>query len=351
MPAVTVERAIVLRYPDPQARLAGVALVSELFKREPPRRFTRQRPGDDWELRLTPPEADRIEYQLELRHRNGRVELVLDRDVPTAPGPFGKKSVLERPSYRHPAWLDVEAPEGDVRSLELRSRRLRGSVAGVLWSPARTPRAEPLPLLVVHDGPEYAAYSELARFLEVALARGRIPPLRAALLAPLQRDEHYSASARYTAALADELLPALASQTAVRPGRRWRVGMGASLGALAMLHGHRLRPETFGGLFLQSGSFFRQRYDHYERDFPRFGRIARFVGTVLRASSWADPVPVGLTTGTAEENRFNNRAAAAALQRQGYDAVLHEVRDAHNWIAWRDGLDPHLVDLLERVWT
>ena len=54
--------------------------------------------------------------------------------------------------------------------------------------------------------------------------------------------------------------------------------MGASLGALAMLHAHRMHPDLFGGLFLQSGSFFRQRLDRYERGFPRFGRISRFVG-------------------------------------------------------------------------
>jgi enterochelin esterase-like enzyme len=351
MPAVTAERAVVLRYPDANARLAGVALVSDLFKREPPRPFSRRRPGDDWELRLARPAADRIEYQLELRYRNGRTELVLDPGAPTTPGPFGEKSVLELPGYQPPAWLDVDAPEGDVRRLVLPSRGLHGAASGLLWAPAGTPRAEPLPLLVVHDGPEYAAYSELVRFLEVAFVQGRLPPLRAALLAPLQRDEHYSASARYTVALAEELLPALAAETAVPPGRRWRVGTGASLGALAMLHAHRRRPETFGGLFLQSGSFFRQRYDHHERGFPHFERIARFVGTVLRAESWADPVPIGMTAGTAEENRLNNRATAAALNRQGYDAVLHEVRDAHNWVAWRDSFDPHLVDLLDRAWT
>jgi hypothetical protein len=26
--------------------------------------------------------------------------------------------------------------------------------------------------------------------------------------------------------------------------------------------------------------------------------------------------------------------------------VLHEVRDAHNYVAWRDALDPHLTGLL-----
>jgi len=41
---------------------------------------------------------------------------------------------------------------------------------------------------------------------------------------------------------------------------------------------------------------------------------------------------------------------AAALRRQGHPAALHVVRDAHNFVAWRDALDPHLVDLLAEAW-
>jgi hypothetical protein len=28
---------------------------------------------------------------------------------------------------------------------------------------------------------------------------------------------------------------------------------------------------------------------------------------------------------------------------------MAEQRDAHNWVCWRDALDPHLPDLLEAV--
>jgi enterochelin esterase-like enzyme len=113
-----------------------------------------------------------------------------------------------------------------------------------------------------------------------------------------------------------------------------------------MLHAQRLRPSSFGALFLQSGSFFRQRWDRQESGFPRFRRIARFVGEVLSAESTAAPIPVTMTCGTVEENLTNNRAVAAALKRQGHPVVLHVNRDAHNYVAWRDCLHPHLTDLL-----
>ncbi len=127
--------------------------------------------------------------------------------------------------------------------------------------------------------------------------------------------------------------------------------MGASLGALAMLHAHRLHADSFAGLFLQSGSFFRQRFAGQERGFPRFARIARFVGTVLRAPSWPDAVPVSMTCGTGEENLENNRAMRDALAAQGYSADLDEHPDAHNWGSWRDTFDPHLISFLARLWS
>jgi enterochelin esterase-like enzyme len=348
-----VETQLVLRYPDPHDRLVRVRLLADLLKREPPRSFSRAGPGAEWELRLPAPPADRVEYQLELQYRNGRTELVCDPAVPRTPGPFGDKSVLELPGYRTPDWLDDdEAPAGPVKPLALRSRLLHGEVRGLLWSPAGADPAAPLPLLVVHDGPEFARYSALVRMLDSAAAEHELPPMRTALLGPVagQRDEHYSASGRYASALERELLPRLTELAPAPADRESRVGMGASLGALAMLHAHRVRPGTFGGLFLQSGSYFRARFDRHERDFPRFDRIARFVGTVLRADEWPDAIPVGMTCGTVEENAANNQAVFAALARQGYSVDLREVRDTHNWVAWRDSLYPDLVTLLQRAW-
>jgi enterochelin esterase-like enzyme len=341
---------IVLRYPDPRGRLTHVRLIADLFKREPPREFARV--GEGWELRLPAPAVDRLEYQLELVHRGGRRELVTDPEAPRAPGPFGERSALELPGYAPPEWLaDDDAPPGPVEPIVLRSRALRGEVRGLLWSSVEAEPRRPLPLLVVHDGPEYAEYSALLRLLDSAVAEREVPPMRAGLLAPMRghRDEHYSASGRYASALQRELLPQLALRAPASRSEA-RVGMGASLGALAMLHAHRARPGVFGALFLQSGSFFRARFDRYERGFARFDRIARFVGTVLRATDWPDRIPVTLTCGTAEENITNNRAVFAALAAQGYTVDMHEIRDGHNWVAWRDSLYPELVTLLQRVW-
>jgi enterochelin esterase family protein len=101
---------------------------------------------------------------------------------------------------------------------------------------------------------------------------------------------------------------------------------------------------------LQSGSFFRLRWDRQESGFPRFQRISRFVGQVLYGATAATPIAITLTCGAAEENLANNRAVASALRRQGHAVSLHVNRDAHNYVGWRDALDPHLVQLLARAW-
>ena len=142
-------------------------------------------------------------------------------------------------------------------------------------------------MLVAHDGPEYAEHSSLLTLL------AGLPPLRATLIGPVDRNETYSASARYARALADEILPAL-------PPAPVRIGLGASLGALALFHAHRRYPDSFDALFLQSGSFFR-RAESYERNFPRYERIARFVGGIHRNRP-VRAIPVVLGCGTVEEN-------------------------------------------------
>jgi enterochelin esterase family protein len=213
-----------------------------------------------------------------------------------------------------------------------------------VWSPADGR----LPLLVAHDGPEYDELSGLTRYAGAMIERGTLPPFRVALLPPGDRDQWYSASAVYTRALVDDILPALGRHVDVA-GRP--VGMGPSLGGLAMLHAQRQRPGTFAGLFLQSGSFFVPRFDRHESGFVRYARIVRFVSDVLRTPSWEDTTPVTLTCGAEEENAHNNRLMASALQAQGYPAELHEVADLHNYTSWRDAFDPHLTNLIARAWS
>jgi enterochelin esterase-like enzyme len=316
------------QFPDPRRRLAAVRLAHELRDRLP---YELTLHGTSWELSAPAPDVARFEYQFELIDGRGRSEWVLDPDnSKTASGPWGDKSVWEEPGYDPPAWLTGEA--GKAKAVTIPSRILKAELPALVW--AHPDATESSPMLVAHDGPEYAEHSSLLTLLS------ELPPLRATLIGPVERNETYSASARYSRALADEILPSL-------PSAPVRIGLGASLGALALFHAHRRYPDTFDALLLQSGSFFR-RAESYERNFPRYERIVRFVGGIHRNRP-ERAIPLVLGCGTVEENLPANRALEASLGKCGYDVRLQEFRDGHNWVAWRDSFQPHLGQLLERV--
>jgi enterochelin esterase-like enzyme len=337
---------LTFRLADPEGRYAAVRLCSDLPLSDRERSFARD--GTDWVLEIDPPPIARLEYHVEVTDADGSTETGPDPgNLLRAPGAFGEKSVLQLPGYEPPAWLDAPASGGRSQDFAVRGRGLGAHVHGRIWSPADTPDGEPLPLLVAHDGPEYDKLAGLTRYAGAQIAAGALPPHRVALLAPGPRDEWYSASALYSRALYVDVVPGLREAVTVAGAP---VGMGASLGALAMLVAQRRAPGTFSALFLQSGSFFMPRFDAHESGFSRYARIVRVVRRILRSLEHLAPVPVQLTCGIAEENVLNNRVMARVLAEQGYDARLDEVPDMHNYTGWRDAFEPHLTRLLARMW-
>lgn len=333
---------VTFRLPDPQRRLSSVRLAQQVGI-----------PGDyldfsygvkEWRLALPRPAVDRMEYLFEVEDHNEHRETVIDPTNPhRAPGAFGDKSVLEFPEYVAPGWLELPAAPAHGEPIELASESLVDTVTGELWTIGELGESDAAPLLVAHDGPEYARLGSLTQYLAASVGAGALPALRVALLAPGDRNRWYGADPSYARALCEQVIPALTAPATVR------VGLGVSLGALAILHAHRLFPDVFDGLFLQSGSFFTPELDPQEQRFSRFESVTRFVADVAQAVTDAHPVPVAMTCGIVEENLANNRSMAAALDRLGYRVTLDEDRDAHNYVAWRDALDPPLTDLLQRV--
>jgi enterochelin esterase family protein len=333
--------------------LVGVNLVQEVQRPRHGPAFNRGPADEAWQLRFPRADIDRMEYMFELIRSDGSAELIPDpNNRLRAPGPFGDKSVVEWPGYLSPAWMEGDRDHpGTLVGDTIDCRPLRASLDVGLWSSHGVEEGDSVPLLVAHDGPEYSEFSQLLNLLGRKTLQGALPPMRAALVGPVDRNETYSASATYGRALAHDILPWLNRYAPTPQGRRYRVGMGASLGALAMLHAHRTHPASFGAVYLQSGSFFRQRFDKHEAGFPRFRRISRFIGRILAAAGSTHPIPITMTCGSIEENLANNRAVHDALTQQGYDARLIVNRDGHNWVGWRDTFDPHLVGLLQEAWS
>jgi enterochelin esterase family protein len=325
---------------DRYRKLAGVRLVQDLGLEDVA--FIRARTV--WTLRIARPPVDRMEYLFEVQdHNDHRATITDPRNPRRVPGAFGDKSVIEFPEYAPPAWLDVPVARGDagvITPFEVEAPRLQSTVSGAVWTPDGVPDDAEIPLVVVHDGPEFDALAGFTHYVAAMIEEDSLPAVRVALLSPGERNSWYAANADYAATLAEAVLPAL-------PATHARIGVGASLGALALLHAQMLRTAPFDALFLQSGSFFTPELDPQESGFSGFEAVTAFVAALHGTRDARHRmIPVAMTCGGPEENFANNEAVAAALRRIGHTVTFTPVRDAHNYTAWRDAWHPHLTRLI-----
>lgn len=334
---------VLFRLADPDHELDGVRLEVDwiLGDVDPEFEWT----DGEWSRWVPRPDAWRLEYQLTAR-RGGDYSWMCDPGNPLrVSNPFGDKSEIRFPDYREPHWL-LTAVQGPVRRVHTPAGRLAAPVPVQLWSPAGLSADTAAPLLLVHDGSDMADRGSL---LAWASSMSADLPIRVALLDPPHglRDTWYSADSDYSDHLADVVLPALTSLVLTGP----IIGMGASLGALGMLTLQRRHPGSISALALQSGSFFTTELDSQESGYAYFDQICAAVrliatGPDLSTDSTPRPVPVLITCGTIEENRFNNEALAAALRRQHHPVTVRLVPDAHTMIGWRDAWFPALDSLI-----
>jgi enterochelin esterase-like enzyme len=328
---------------DPGEDVVDVRLWLDLEHHVDPPAMRRDR--GRWALEIARPPVQRLEYLYLLRYADGSVANLCDPDNPArVETAFGAHSVLEFPGYASPAWLTAPIEPGRSTALVVRALELRRPMPITIWSPADCPAGAALPILVVHDGPEFELLASVTRFAAAMIASGRLPAYRVALLGPGDRDRWYAASPAYARALSGLALPAVRDAVAVRGCVALA---GASLGALAALHAAVTQPGTVRALFLQSGSFFRRDLDAQERTFGGFEAVTDFVAS-LDASG--PSLRIGMTCGLAEENLANNRLMGQRLSELGHEVTFNEVADAHTYVGWRDAFDPYLVDLLAATW-
>ncbi|ONI67039.1 esterase [Kribbella sp. ALI-6-A] len=332
---------VVFRLADPEHTLPGVRLWEELGLAAEHLEFKPVEYG--WELRLPRPSVHRMEYLFDVADEGMRTDPTNPRVVG---GAFGEHSWLPLPGYVEPAWIAVEPIPGVPAPVPVETSPV-GPVDVQVWSPEGIAPSFELPLLLAHDGPEFALYAGLTHYAGAMVAQGTLPPFRLALVRPGSRNLWYAANPAYAEALTGHVLPAITTQFRSKQP----VLMGASLGALAALYAEWRHPGTFAGLFLQSGSFFTPTTDPQESGFEYYAEVTAFVNEVLAATSAPSTPQIAMTSGTPEENVHNNRVMAAHLATLGLDVDFTETPDMHNFTAWRDVLDPTLTDLLNRVWA
>jgi enterochelin esterase-like enzyme len=347
-PPKVLDRWVRFRVADPDHRFAGLTLECDAVVKGAGRSFSRR--GGRWELRIPRPSLARLEYQLGVVDHRGQASSQLDPANPLrVDTAFGQKSVVELPGYQRPRWLTEPAVDGTYEALVVRGETT-DALPVTVWSPEGTSAREPLPLLLVQDGPEYDVLASLSRYSGALIAAGTLPPHRLALLEPVQRNAWYSGSPQYLRTQMGAGLArlrhdyAVAGQVAV---------LGASLGGLTALLAGLHASRDVGAVFSQSGSFFQIRHDDRHDSvttFPHYWRITQRVQAILDMRHTDRPLRIGLTCGALEENAPNNASMASALAKAGHRVDHVELPDLHNYTAWRDALDPHLTVVLQDCW-
>ncbi len=340
-PRVTPDR-LVFSFDDAEGAFVRVVLDCDDAVKGG-RRFRRTTSG--WSLSLPRPALSRVEYRLVVTARGGDTSVICDPDNPElTQTAFGERSVALMPGYAPPAWLDSHPAPGDRRRL-VHEDALAGDLPLEIWSPCGLDDDESAPLLVVHDGPEYATLSALPVYAAATVQAQIVPPFRIALMEPVARDDWYAANDDYVAAE----LAAIDQVAEIVAVTRPLVVMGASLGGLAALLVALAAGSRVGGVFAQSGSFFDRGLDVQESSYPFFDKVTAAVQRIGTADA-SQPLPVGMTCGRLEENWHNNVAMAQRLRERGHRVTLTPLDDLHNYTAWRDALHPGLTEVLQAVW-
>ncbi len=305
--------------------------------------FVRHPGSDLWHLRLPVRNDGRFEYKLAIGRAEGE-DWILDPANPDRAGdPFGQNSVAMTWGYRRPDWsLPGGNPQGSVETLAVQSAVFGTERNERVYLPPGHDRDTDHPLVVIHDGGDYANYADLNVSLDNLIAAGDIPPLVAVLIEAGDRLSEYPKGRRHARYLVGELLPAVTARYAISAAPRDRVLLGASLGAVASLSTAFRYPGVFGGLILKSGSFILDGSKLDQRPDPVFHRVARLVQAFRRAPA-LPPMRAFVSTGELEGLAAENRALAELLLEKGVDVEFSSSWDGHHWHNWRDQMRDALM--------
>lgn len=197
--------------------------------------------------RVTLDPAARVEYLVATPQGE-----TLDPLNPRRVGSFGGEahSELRMPGYLAPPET-LEHPRGRrgrVLSFEHESATLGNSRRVHVYLPEAY-HAEPqrrFPLAVFKDGTTYVDEIHVPRILDNLIAAGRVEPMVAAFVDPVDRRSEYGVHPGYRAMISDELLPRLARDYRLEQRPERRLVAGGSRGGQAALDLALARPDVFG---------------------------------------------------------------------------------------------------------
>jgi enterochelin esterase family protein len=331
-------------------------------------------PSDDhdWLMRLGGSDvwyrSYRVPPDLRLSYR-------LAPDVPDLPGPARaqRMALLARLDVdplnprRWPeeggGWSVYEGPKAPpqpgfpARALPVEELRFTSAILGntrrvqIFRSPGFVPDDPQALLLFVFDGPTAVRDWQLPGALQALVAAGRLPPLAAVFIDPIDaetRGAELPGSADFSAMMARELLPFAAARLGLTPDPGRTVLAGASYGGLAAARIALDHPAQFGAAIALSGSFW----------WAPEGRAGGPLVWMAERALAAQQLPRLVVTAGAYETarasdggpppddiRDSSRQLYAALRGRGADVAFIAHTGGHDGFVWRGELTEALIRL------
>ncbi len=273
-----------------------------------------------------------------------------DEERPEQPG--FQASVLALPGAPPQPWIDARpgVPAGAVTLHRFRSRILGNERR--LWvytPPGYAATGAPYGLLVLFDGWSYTQLVPTPTILDNLIAAGRIPPLVALLPDnPDQaaRTRELPCHEPFVASLADELLPWAHRRYHLTTDPTKTIAAGASYGGLAAAFVGLRRPDLFGNVLSQSGSFRWAPPGDPEHEWLARQYAARPTGPLR---FYLDVGALELGPRDAGPNQVvANRHLRDVLRARGHAPHYAEYAGGHEYLCWQGTLADGLLALLQR---
>ena len=245
-------------------------------------------------------------------------------------------------------------PRPGVPAGTVHEHRVRSAILGnerdvwVYTPPGYRPDGEPYGLLLLFDGRAYLEIVPTPTILDNLLAAGALPPLVAVLpgnIDPATRNRALPCHPPFVAFLTQELLPWVRQGYRVTTDPARTVVAGSSHGGLVAAFAALLRPDAFGNVLAQSGSFQWRPEDDDEHGWLPRQYLARP----------AAPMRFALDVGLCEtapgkagspSTLAANRHLRDVLRTKGYAVQYAEFSGGHDYFCWQGTLAAGLLALV-----
>ena len=260
-------------------------------------------------------------------------------------------SIAELPGALPQEWARrrPDVATGNVEKHKFKSALLNNEREIAIYTPANyQPGSASYDLLVMFDGTIYQTQVPAQVILDNLIAEKKIAPLVAILInypRSEDRNRELACNPQFAEFLSKELLPWVRERYHVtRDSARVTVG-GLSLGGLAAAYVAMRKPEEFGAVLAQSGSFWwAPKRDEGEE--PNW--IARQYVESPRL-----PLRFYLEAGAFENDIFGgggqiletSRHLRDVLRAKGYEVHYREFAGGHDYLSWRGSLADGLLSL------